>query len=418
MNFKRALALMLMTIFLSAAMNAQALEIKFSGQVKNRGTTRDLTWGRQGELYSNFKGGNVFGFNNLRLNRQQNNPLNQSVQPYGSDAGIAGQNLRGRSAANSHGGIGAGTNNEGSASFWDTRALVGMQAIVSENLKGVFLFQFGQYDWGSYATSVGTNNEPFLVNNAYIQHWMIACDKGLLEQTIAISGLATTNTDVLLRLEFINGTSQSVLLTPSKNTFDVPAEASSFQIIATYTWLGITHILQGLDHLLFVFALLLIVASKRQLLWTITAFTLAHSITLAGATLGLVYVPQQPVEAVIALSILFLAMEIIHTKRGRPGAASRWPWLVAFIFGLLHGFGFAGALAEVGLPQQAIPIALIFFNVGVEIGQLFFVSIVLLTGWALHRLKQPVLVARGETAAIYVIGGLSSFWLFERISSF
>jgi len=168
MNFKRALALMLMTIFLSAAMNAQALEIKFSGQVKNRGTTRDLTWGRQGELYSNFKGGNVFGFNNLRLNRQQNNPLNQSVQPYGSDAGIAGQNLRGRSAANSHGGIGAGTNNEGSASFWDTRALVGMQAIVSENLKGVFLFQFGQYDWGSYATSVGTNNEPFLVNNAYI----------------------------------------------------------------------------------------------------------------------------------------------------------------------------------------------------------------------------------------------------------
>jgi len=257
-----------------------------------------------------------------------------------------------------------------------------------------------------------------LINGAYIQHWIVTCDQGLLEKAISVTGLENTSTDVLLRLEFINGTSQSVLLTPTDNTFKIPAHASSLQIAGTYTWLGITHILLGIDHLLFVFALLLIVTSRRQLFWTITAFTLAHSITLAGATLGLLYVPQQPVEAVIALSILFLAMEIIHTKRGRPGAASRWPWLVAFIFGLLHGFGFAGALAEVGLPQQAIPLALIFFNVGVEIGQLLFVCAVLLTGWALHRLKQPVLLARSETAAIYVIGSLSSFWLFERISSF
>lgn len=268
--------------------------------------------------------------------------------------------------------------------------------------------------------SCKNKTQPYaqLINNAYIQHWIIACDKGLAEQSISISGLSATSTDVLLRLEFINGSSQSMLLTPSQNTFDIPAETSRLQIISTYTWLGITHILMGIDHLLFVFALLLIVTGKRQLLWTITAFTIAHSITLAGATLGLVYVPQQPVEAMIALSILFLAMEIIHTKRGHPGAASRWPWLVAFIFGLLHGFGFAGALAEVGLPQQAIPMALIFFNVGVEIGQLFFVSIVLLAGWALHRLRQPVLLARSETAAIYIIGGLSSFWLLERISSF
>jgi len=257
-----------------------------------------------------------------------------------------------------------------------------------------------------------------LINNAYIQRWFVACDQGLLEQTISVNGLATTNTDVLVRLEFINGTSQSVLLTPTDNSFMVPAEASNLQIAGTYIWLGITHILLGVDHLLFVFALLLIVAGKRQLLWTITAFTLAHSITLAGATLRLVYVPQQPVEAIIALSILFLAMEIIHTKRGKPGAASRWPWMVAFIFGLLHGFGFAGALAEVGLPQQAIPLALIFFNVGVEIGQLLFVSIVLLLGWALHRLKQQALLEKAETVVIYGIGGLSSFWLFERISSF
>jgi len=257
-----------------------------------------------------------------------------------------------------------------------------------------------------------------MINGAYIERWVVACDRGLVEQSISISGLATTNTDVLVRLEFINGTSQSVLLTPSKNSFQIPAEASNLQVISTYTWLGITHILLGIDHLLFVFALLLIVSNTRRLLWTITAFTVAHSLTLAGATLGLVYVPQQPVEAIIALSILFLAMEIVHGKRGRPGAAARWPWLVAFIFGLLHGFGFAGALAEVGLPQQAIPLALVFFNVGVELGQLLFIAIVLLLGWLLSRLRQQKLLDKAEIAVLYSIGGIASFWFFERISAF
>ena len=261
-----------------------------------------------------------------------------------------------------------------------------------------------------------------MINAAYIERWIIACERGLLEQTISISGLATTNTDVLVRIEFNNGASQSVLLTPSNNTFNIPAHASRLQIAETYSWLGVTHILQGIDHLLFVLALMLIVTGKRQLLWTITAFTIAHSITLAGATLGIIYVPQQPVEAVIALSILFLAVEIVHGKRGHPGAAARWPWLVAFIFGLLHGFGFAGALAEVGLPQQAIPIALIFFNVGVEIGQLLFVMTVIILGWMMrwlmHKLRQPTLLDNAETVAVYVIGSLSSFWLIERVSSF
>ncbi len=257
-----------------------------------------------------------------------------------------------------------------------------------------------------------------LTSGAYIQHWMVACDPGLLEQSISITGLSATNTDVLLRIDFLNGISQSVLLTPAAGTFRIPAHASSLQIAGTYTWLGITHILLGIDHLLFVFALLLIVSGKQQLLLTITAFTIAHSITLAGATLGLVHVPQQPVEAVIALSILFLAMEIVHGKRGYPGAAVRWPWLVAFIFGLLHGFGFAGALAEVGLPQQAISLALIFFNIGVELGQLVFVGVILFVGFVLRYFKQSVLLDRAETAAIYTIGGLSSFWLFERASLF
>jgi len=230
--------------------------------------------------------------------------------------------------------------------------------------------------------------------------------------------LKSTNTDVLLRLEFLDGSSQSVLLTPTKESFKIPEQAGSLQIISTYTWLGITHILLGVDHLLFVFALLLIVNGKRRLLWTITAFTLAHSLTLAGATLGLVYVPQAPVEAIIALSILFLAVELVHGKQGRKGAAAQWPWLVAFVFGLLHGFGFAGALAEVGLPEQAIPLALVFFNVGVELGQLLFVAAVLSVGYFLHKLRLPKLLDWSETVAIYSIGGLSSFWIFERISAF
>ncbi len=263
-----------------------------------------------------------------------------------------------------------------------------------------------------------TQAKAQLINGAYIQRWIVVCEGGLTEKSISITGLDSTNTDVLLHLEFINGTSQSVQLTPTRRFYQIPVEASSLQIVSTYTWLGIEHILLGIDHLLFVFALLLIVNSNRRLLLTITAFTIAHSITLAGATLGFVHVPQQPVEAVIALSILFLAMEIVHGKRGRPGAAARWPWLVAFIFGLLHGFGFAGALAEVGLPQQAIPLALIFFNIGVELGQLLFVTAVLLLTWTLHRLKQPVLLERAETVATYAIGSLSSFWLFERISLF
>lgn len=257
-----------------------------------------------------------------------------------------------------------------------------------------------------------------LINGAYIQRWIIACERSLVGQSISIIGLESTNTDVLLRMEFNNGNSQSIALTPTKNSYQVPAVASPLQIVGTYTWLGIEHILLGVDHLLFVFALLLIVSSTRRLLWTITAFTLAHSLTLAGATLGLLMVPQQPVEAVIALSILFLAMEIVHGKRGRPGAAARWPWLVAFIFGLLHGFGFAGALAEVGLPQQAIPLALVFFNIGVELGQLFFVAGVLGIGWVLHQFKQPKLLGWAETGAVYIIGSLASFWLLERISAF
>jgi len=257
-----------------------------------------------------------------------------------------------------------------------------------------------------------------LINGAYIQRWITVCDDGLVDKSISIIGLDTTNTDVLLRLELIGGISHSVQLTPANRSFHVPAEASPWQIVRTYTKLGTEHILLGVDHLLFVFALLLIVNNTKKLILTITAFTVAHSITLGAATLGFVHVPQKPVEAVIALSILFLAVEIMHGKQERPGYAARWPWLVAFIFGLLHGFGFAGALAEVGLPERAIPLALIFFNIGVELGQVIFVFCVVAIFWLLQKMQQHILLGRVEAVVTYGIGGLSSFWLIERISLF
>ncbi len=257
-----------------------------------------------------------------------------------------------------------------------------------------------------------------LINASYIQRWIVHCKQGIIDGEILIKGLDKTSTDVLLHMEFISGISQTTQLTPSNNSFKVEAEASTTQIISTYTALGIEHILQGIDHLLFVFALLLIVRDWRVLLATITAFTAAHSITLAAATMGLIHVPQKPVEATIALSILFLAMEWVHSKQGKIGATERFPWLIAFIFGLLHGFGFAGALSEIGLPQHAIPLALVFFNVGVELGQLFFISVVLLGSWLLHRLQHQKLLEAAEYVTVYVIGSIASFWLIERISAF
>ncbi len=253
---------------------------------------------------------------------------------------------------------------------------------------------------------------------AMITRWSVICPDGINEGHIRIDGLEATSTDVLVRIVRQDGITQMVRLTPDETGFVVERESSSLDVIRVYTALGIEHILGGVDHLLFVFALLLIVTNWRRLVGTITAFTLAHSITLAAATLGYVHVAQAPVEAVIALSILFLATEIIHNRQGRPGMAKRFPWLVAFIFGLLHGFGFAGALAEIGLPEQSIPLALLFFNVGVELGQLLFVLAVVAAGWVLRRLVAQKILQGGEVAASYLIGGLSAFWLIDRTYSF
>jgi hydrogenase/urease accessory protein HupE len=194
-------------------------------------------------------------------------------------------------------------------------------------------------------------------------------------------------------------------------------EPSQWEVLWTYLVLGFEHILLGIDHLLFVLALLLVVRSWKLLFGTITAFTIAHSITLGLASLGFVSVPGAPVEAIIALSIVFVAAEIVRSYRGNPGITERAPWLVACSFGLLHGFGFAGALSEIGLPQSAIPMALLSFNLGVELGQLAFVVTLVLVYQAVKRvpLKLP---QWSQLVVPYAIGSVAMFWVVERVLAF
>jgi hydrogenase/urease accessory protein HupE len=245
----------------------------------------------------------------------------------------------------------------------------------------------------------------------------LSCAGGLDGRRITIDGRTATLTDVLVRVAREDGSAQVVRLTPSAPSFVVAAAANRLQVAATYLELGVEHILLGIDHLLFVLALLILVRGARRLVATVTAFTGAHSLTLAAATLGFVTVPQRPVEAVIALSIVFVATEIVHGQQGRTGLTERMPWVVAFTFGLLHGFGFAGALSEVGLPPQAIPVALLFFNVGVELGQLLFIASVLGLA-ALGRHFAAPWPAWAWRVPPYAIGGLAAFWTIERIAGF
>ena len=213
---------------------------------------------------------------------------------------------------------------------------------------------------------------------AFMDRWTVTCPGGLSRETISIDGLSGTLTDVLARIERLDGTSQVTRLTPDTPSFIIEAAPKWQQIVGSYLGLGAEHILLGIDHLLFVLALLLLVKGWRQLIATVTAFTVAHSLTLAAATLGYVHVPQRPVEAVIALSIVFLASEI--ARGNRDGLTYRYPVSVSMSFGLLHGFGFAAVLGEIGLPENEIPTALLFFNVGVEIGQLLFIGALIAVG--------------------------------------
>lgn len=266
------------------------------------------------------------------------------------------------------------------------------------------------------------------VGGAYIERWRTRCEGGLVGSDIAIDGLSETRTDVLARMARSDGSAQIVRLTPSEPVFTVNATASWMQVARTYLMLGVEHILLGIDHLLFVLALLFLVGNWRRLVGTVTAFTVAHSLTLVAATLGWVHVPQAPVEAAIALSIVFVAAEILHARQGHAGLAARVPWVVAFVFGLLHGLGFAGALREVGLPEHSIPLALAFFNIGVEGGQLLFIAAVFVVFWLIKQVGGRVAASAESSAwhvansvsipAAYVIGSLAAFWVFERTYGF
>jgi hydrogenase/urease accessory protein HupE len=244
---------------------------------------------------------------------------------------------------------------------------------------------------------------------------------GLAGKRIEFIGLQATITDVLVRVKTMDGPESTTLIHPKQPWFEATAAPSKLRVAGAYLRLGIEHIWTGIDHLLFILGLMILVKGRRRLVATVTAFTVAHSITLAGATLGFVRVPQQPVEACIALSIVFVASEIIHARQGWQGLTERWPWIVAFTFGLLHGFGFAGALNAVGLPQTAIPVALLFFNIGVEIGQLLFIAAILslmaLGRWLIRRaaIPQPAWAWR---VAPYSIGGVAAFWMIQRIAAF
>jgi len=242
---------------------------------------------------------------------------------------------------------------------------------------------------------------------------------GLAGQRIDFPGLQTTITDVLVRVAQRDGTHWTALVKPGQPWIEMRERQGVFAITGAYLSQGVQHILLGFDHLLFVFALMLIVRNGWTLVKTITAFTIAHSITLALATLGVIHVPAPPVEATIALSILLLATEIARMSRGQPSVTSRLPWAVAFCFGLLHGLGFAGALSEIGLPQGDVPLALLSFNVGVELGQLAFVAVVLVLRAVVLRLPLPRRAAQyAQPAAYYAIGTLSAFWFFDRLSGF
>jgi len=255
---------------------------------------------------------------------------------------------------------------------------------------------------------------PF--DGAYVQTWRTRCDGGLTGGAVRIENLEATLTDTILRFEPLSGDVATLRLTPNQPSAAIPGRQSWSSVAWTYVRLGVEHILLGFDHLLFVLCLLILVGDIRRLLGAVTAFTVAHSLTLAGTTLGWMHLPIAPVEACIALSIALVAAEIVREKSGQAGVTARWPWIASFCFGLLHGFGFASALSEIGLPAGAVPLALLFFNLGVEAGQLVFIAAVLLLV-RLVTLSGRQLPASAWKVPTYAAGTLAAFWFIERTAA-
>ena len=258
-----------------------------------------------------------------------------------------------------------------------------------------------------------TAGDQALTPGALLVRGMLHCQGGIAGRTITIDGLETTVTDVIVRVHHGDGRSESHLLKPNHPSVMLGAATSVWRRLISYLRLGVEHILLGVDHLLFVLGLLLIVNGRWMLVKTITSFTVAHSVTLAIATLGYASAPLPPLNAAVALSILFLGPEIVKRWRGETSLTIRKPWIVAFAFGLLHGFGFASGLTTMGLPLAEIPAALLFFNVGVEAGQIGFVALIVLLERSFRALeiRWPPLV---EMLPGYAVGSLGAYWTIQR----
>lgn len=243
----------------------------------------------------------------------------------------------------------------------------------------------------------------------------VVCGKQGLVGKLSVPELGSRYSVAVVRIARLEKSTQSYTLTAGQTSVDLTdgGAVPTAKVAASYVPLGFEHIMLGVDHLLFVLGLLMLVTTPWTLVRTITAFTVAHSITLAAATLGWVGVPERPVNAAIALSIVFVAVEVLKFRRGEPMWSARFPWAVAFGFGLLHGFGFAGALISIGLPEANLPAALFFFNVGVELGQLAFVFVVLALAWS-HRKLEVQLPKWTQSVAVYAVGATASFWFFTR----
>ncbi len=254
---------------------------------------------------------------------------------------------------------------------------------------------------------------------SYTARWTVECGPdGLVGERVGVVGLGRSRTDVLLRIALLDGIRHRTVLRPSAADWLVPERAGRLDVVEGYGWLGITHIATGADHLLFVLGLVLLVAELRRLPWTVTAFTLGHSVTLALAALGFARFPQGLIELLIAATVLALAVELARSPQ-RGGWMRRRPGTAAGVFGLLHGLGFAGALVEVGLPAGEIPLALLSFNLGIEAGQLAFVAAVLLGLAAAARLRPAISSAPGwlARAPVYAMGALASYWCLERAAA-
>ena len=253
-----------------------------------------------------------------------------------------------------------------------------------------------------------------LVGGALVEVWSLDCPKGLAGQAVGLSGLDATFTDALARIAPLGRPVQVARLTADHPFTEVLSAPDRLQVARTYLVLGVEHILTGYDHLLFVLCLVLLLRGGMRIAKTVTAFTIAHSLTLVGTSLNLISLPRQPVEIAIALSIVFLAVEIVKARpEGPPRLSERAPWLVAFAFGLLHGFGFAGALAEIGMPEREVPTALLTFNIGVEIGQLVIVGAGLLV-LALIRRFAPERLRLVQRVSAYAIGVTAAYWCIAR----